>query len=109
MNDGKTIFQAESDAFQYSANEMASVMAGGEADPAAACIGIEVRSPFTLKIGQEDKAIATCEGSLGLYGASYCPITSNGSRSGTHGTTMTSCTPSFWHRSRNSSKASAPG
>src|SRR5581483_3949822 len=35
--------------------------------------------------------------------------TSNGSRSGTQGTTTTSWTPSFWHRSRNASKSSAPG
>src|SRR5258708_7647689 len=57
-DDVEAIFEAESDTFQDSTDEMASIMAGGEAEPSAACIGIEVRSAFALQVGQEEKAIA---------------------------------------------------
>src|SRR5437868_3249068 len=57
-DDVEAVFEAEGDSFQDSTDEMASIMAGGEAEPAAACIGIEVRGAFALQVGQEEKAIA---------------------------------------------------
>src|SRR5258706_7100068 len=54
----EAVFEAEGDTFQHGTHQVASIMAGGETEPAAARVRVQVGSAFPLQVGQEEKTFA---------------------------------------------------